>query len=322
MRRWLLGGLIAGIAMPVWADPPVDALQWLNRVTAAAKSVSYTGTFIYQSGAKTEISRITHLAEAGHELERLEVLDGSPREVLRDNDVVKCFLPESRLLIVERRKGHHGQTFPALLPASLTGLTEHYTIRKGSTARVAGLESQAILIEPKDDLRYGHQFWIDSGSGLLLKAGLINERGETLETFAFTDLRVGGPVDRNALKPHVDTEGGDWTVRDVRTSESRGDNSPWQFRAQLPGFRKVMGMKRQGQPDMPEMTHVVFSDGLAAISVFIEPLNGRTPETGAFAMGAVNVFKRVAGDYVFVVMGDVPPTSLKKLAEGIEVKSK
>ena len=252
-------------------------------------------------------------------MERIEVLDGSPREVLRFNDEVKCFLPENRLLIIEQR-GAARQTFPALLPAGLASLAEYYTIRKGTTSRVAGFDSQAILIEPKDDLRYGHQFWVDTHSGLLLKAGLINERGDPLETFAFTELRIGGPVDQSSLKPRSDMQSGDWTVQNVRTA--RGGDDQWLFRVQLPGFRKVTGMRRQVRPDAPEMTHVVFSDGLAAVSVFIEPLAGSKPETGQFAMGPINVYKRTAGDYLLVVMGDVPPASLRKLADGIELKQK
>ena len=307
------------LAFPAWADAPADALQWLQRVAGAAQKLTYTGIFIYQSGAQTEVSRITHLVEAGNEMERIEVLDGSPREVLRFNDEVKCFLPEHRLLIVERR-GSSRQTFPALLPASLASLVEHYTIRKGTTSRVAGFDSQSILIEPKDDLRYGHQFWVDTRSGLLLKAALINERGEPLETFAFTELRIGGPVDRSALDPRSDMQSGEWQVHNVRTA--RGEDNQWLFRTQLPGFRKVMGMRRQVRPDTPEMTHVVFSDGLAAVSVFIEPLAGSKPVTGLFAMGAINAYKRVVGDHLLVVMGDIPPASVKKLADGIEAKRK
>ena len=320
MRRRLLAAA-AGLclALPAWADAPADALQWLGRVAEAARKLTYSGTFIYQSGARTETSRITHLVEAGDELERLEVLDGSPREVLRFNDEVKCFLTESRLLIIERR-GSSRQAFPALLPASLAGLTEHYTIRKGTTSRVAGFDSQLIIIEPKDDLRYGHHFWVDSRSGLLLKAGLIGERGDALETFTFTELHIGGPVDRKALRHGPDIAGSDWKVLNVRTTQ--GEDGQWLFRTQLPGFRKVLAMRRQVRPDMPEMTHLLFSDGLAAVSVFIEPLAGSKPETGLFAMGTINIYKRIVGDHLLVVMGDLPPLSLKMLAEGMEAKSK
>ena len=317
MKRWLAASLMALSALPAAAEAPPDALQWLHRITESAQRLTYTGTFIYQSGAKTEVSRITHVVEAGDELERLEVLDGSPREVLRHNDEVKCILPESHLVIVERRSSNR-QAFPALLPASLAGLTEHYTIRKGATARVAGFDSQSILLEPKDGLRFGHQFWIDARSGLLLKAVVMDENGQMLETFAFTELRIGGPVDRNALKSHLDLAGGEWKIVDVRTT--RADDNQWQLRTPLPGFRKVMGMRRQVRSDMPEMTHLVFSDGLAAVSVFIEPLAGSKPETGPFTLGTINIYKRIVGDSLLVVMGDLPPASLKRLADGMEHK--
>lgn len=321
MRR-LLAGCIVGLTLSssLHAEIPVDALQWLQRVTAAAQKLTYTGTFIYQSGSQTETSRITHLFEAGNELERIEVLDGSPREVLRRNDEVKCYLPESRLMIVEKRGAR--QSFPALLPASMAGLVEHYAIRKGGMGRVAGQESQSILIEPKDEFRYGHQLWIDTQSGLLLKAGLVNERGESLESFVFTELRIGTPVDKEALKPRSSSD--DWKVHNVRASEAKGDGGQWQFRTPLPGFRKISGMRREAQGDMPEMTHLIFSDGLAAISVFIEPMAGRKDkaEIGHFAMGAINIYKRIVGDHLLVAMGDVPQLALKRLADGVEQRRK
>lgn len=307
------------LALPVWAESPADAMRWLRRVAEAPRKLTYTGTFIYQRGARTETSRITHLVDRGNELERIEVLDGSPRQVFRFNDEVKCFLPESRLLVVERRNSSR-QTFPAsaLVLAGLGKLSEHYTISKGETGRVAGFESQAISIEPKDDLRYGHQFWIDTRTGMLLKAGLLDTNGEPIETFAFTELRIGGPVDRKMLKARPDKAGRDWKVVDVRTTN--GDDDRWAFKAPLAGFRKVMGMRRQMRPDVPAMNHIVFSDGLAAFSVFIEPLTGNKPETGPFAMGTINVYKRIVDEHLLVVMGDLPPASLKLVADGMEMK--
>jgi sigma-E factor negative regulatory protein RseB len=321
MSARLIAALVGlWLALPVRAEAPADALDWLYRVAEAPRKLTYTGTFIYQSGSRTETSRITHLVDHGNELERIEVLDGSPRQVLRINDEVKCYLPESHLLVVERRSAGR-QTFPALLPASLAGLAEHYTIRKGATGRVAGFDSQSILIEPKDRLRYGHQFWIDAKTGIPLKAGLMDERGEPIETFAFTELRIGGPVDRKALKERPSMADGEWKTVNVRTRS--GDDDDWLFKTPLAGFRKVMGMRRQMHVGLPEMTHLVFSDGLAAFSVFIEPLSSSAkPETGQFAMGTVNIYKRVADGHLLVVMGDLPPASLKAVAEGMEMKKK
>ncbi len=324
MKRWLLCGvccLSLLLVLPVRAEPQ-DGLFWLGRVMTAARELNYSGTFVYRNGGHAETSRITHLVEGGREFERLEVLDGSPREVIRNHDEVKCYLPESRTLIVEKRGQRSG--FPVLLPTSLAGLAEFYAIRKGAPGRVAGRDSQTIFIEPKDDVRYGHQFWVDMESGLLLKAGMLNERGETIETFAFTQLQVGGSFDREALKSKFGAQSGGWRVSHMQASEARGKDETWQFKVQLPGFRKLAGMKRTAQianPAQAESVHMVFSDGLAAISVFIEALPEK-PELGATSLGAINVYQRAIGEQLIVAMGEVPPATLKKFADGIEPKRK
>lgn len=319
VRLALLGGLC--FMPPLAAQAQGDAMQWLQRASQAAQKLSYSGTFVYQSGGIAETSRITHLVDAAGEAERLEVLDGSPREVVRINDEVKCYLPENRTVIVERRPARRG--FPALLPASFGGgIGENYMVKKGAAGRVAGLDTYSIVIEPRDELRYGHQWWVDAQSGLLVKASRIGEGGEALETFAFTELRIGGPIDREAIKPAARMRTQDWHVQQSRATDSKADEGTWNFRVALPGFRKISGMKRQVRADAPPGTHWVFSDGLAAISVFIDPLAASQPETGLFRMGAVNVYKRLLGDYLVVVMGDVPHATLQRLGDGIEARRK
>ncbi len=319
----LCAAMAAALVSPAEATPQNDALSWLNRLSAAAHRLNYSGTFVYQNGAISETSRIIHLVDGGNELERLEVLDGSAREVVRTNDEVKCYLPDSQLLIVERRSQQRG--FPALLPAGLMELGDYYVVRKGATGRVAGFDSQSIVLEPRDEFRYGHSFWVHSDSGLLLKAGMVDERGQVLESFAFTQLQIGGLIDRQSLKSRYDSAdrgAQDWRIDQIQTQEARAEDSSWQFRTPLPGFRRVAEMKRPARPGAPESTHVVFSDGLAAISVFIEPLAGLAPApvNGFSTMGAVNIYKRVSGDYLLVVMGEVPVISLKRLGDGIEAK--
>ncbi|MCZ7654832.1 MAG: hypothetical protein M5R42_11940 [Rhodocyclaceae bacterium] len=67
-------------------------------------------------------------------------------------------------------------------------LNDHYLIRKGDVSRVAGLDSQLIVLEPKDALRYGHHLWAEVNSGLILKARIVDERSETIEQFALNQL--------------------------------------------------------------------------------------------------------------------------------------
>jgi sigma-E factor negative regulatory protein RseB len=314
---------------PVWSQVgsrQQEALQWLQRVAMATQNLSYSGTFVYRNGSQSETSRIVHFSSEGRQKEKLEVLDGSPREVIRENDEVKCYLPESRLMIVEQRSAR--RTFPALPPGSLAGLGEHYSVRKGGTARVAGYDSQIVRLEPRDPWRYGHQFWVERETGLLLKAEMFDARGEVLESLAFTELRLGQPPSPDALKSrHADAVGNAWQIRLGRARDLR-DPGPWLFRTDLPGFRRQAAMQRSisggDGSDERVALHWVYSDGLAAMSVFISPLRGG--ESGVDgtvqASGAMSVIKRVVDGHLVVVMGDVPPASVMHFAEGIGVKGK
>lgn len=310
------------LAVPAHADSHGDAAAWLQKMAVAAQKLNYTGTFTYQSGGNSETSRITHVVDEEGEREKLEVLDGSPREVVRTNDEVMCFLPEDKVVIVERRRQY--KAFPALLPSSIGSLGEHYQIRKGEAARIAGFDSQLIMLEPRDKLRYGHMLWAETNSGLLLKARMVNEKNEPIEQFAFTQLQIGGTIDRESLKPKYGARGAAWRVQDARASETGPAAGDWVFKAQPSGFRKSAGMKRQAAQAGIETTHFVFSDGLASISVFIEPLGDRQEkaEPATYSAGAINVYKRVVARHLLTVLGEVPPATLKRLGDGIEPRKK
>jgi len=303
------------------ADVPTDPLNWLGRISSAAHKLNYTGTFIYQSGKSVETSRIAHLVENGAEYEKLEALDGSPREVVRNNDEVQCFLPDQKLVIVDQSSAR--RSFPARLPASPSALAENYRIRKGEVVRIAGLESQQIILEPKDDFRFGHQLWADMASGLLLRARLIGEKGESVEQFAFNEVQIGAPVDKEKLKPRF-SHAADWRVVQARGSEVRVEDTGWVFRNSIPGFRQVVSVLRPARgKERGEAYHVLFSDGLAAVSVFIEPVPAKAhAQSGMSTSGAVNIFRRHVADHLITVLGEVPPRTLVRIADGVEMRKR
>lgn len=320
------GGLSASVPAQV-VPGQGDALVWLQKVSTAARQLNYSGTFVFQNGARSETSRIVHVAAGGNQFERLEVLDGSPREVIRHNDEVTCYLPEKRLVVIEKRSPRN--SFPALLPASLAGLGEHYQIRKGANMRVAGRESQIIKLEPRDAWRFGRQFWIDQENGLLLKAEVLSGQGESLESLSFTEVHIGVPTGADAARQGA-TDGErvrDWEVRKPRVQELR-EESRWQFRSELPGFHRQSAMLRSSgrlsDGDARDVKHWVFSDGLAAVSVFISPLTGTTEVTDGEleTMGAISVIKRVIDGHKVVVMGDAPATAIRHFAAGIGTRSR
>jgi sigma-E factor negative regulatory protein RseB len=295
-----------------------EGLAMLQRMAQASRQLTYSGTFVYKSGNRMETSSIAHALVEGREVERIAVLDGSPREVIRDGNEIKCFFPEENRVIIENNTSR--RHFPALLPIGMGRLLDHYVVRSGGAGRIAGVDSQRVMLEPRDMFRYRHEFWMDAASGLLLKASIIDERGEALESFAFTQLKIGGPLERDALRARFAS--GHEHMQRVQAVEVTGEDQGWTFRAGLPGFHKISAMTRQMAPDKPSSLHVLFSDGVASISVFIEPATESQEAEGLTNIGPVNVYRRQAGGSRLVVMGEVPAFSVKRFGDGIERKHK
>jgi len=318
----LMGAALLLVAGVVSAQPltPPEATAWLQRIASSARQLNYAGTFVYQHGDVVETSRIVHLVEPGGEIEKLETLDGPRREVVRTADLVFTFHPDDKSLRVERRR--QGRSFPQLLPDQLTAITEHYDIRKAEVERVAGLEAQALVLEPRDSLRYGHKFWADTNSGLLLKAKMIGERHHTMELFAFTQIQIGGSIARDLLKPSFAMPP---NPPPLATGPDVTDTG-WNIGNQPSGFRRVLEVRRGREGvSNASLIHIVLSDGLAAISVFIEPVSARSkglPDGRLIQQGAIHIFTRVVGDQRVTVLGETPAHTVMQIANSLSPKTK
>lgn len=322
-----LVGASARAETPAAADNQ-DAQAWLKKIQVAAQRLNYSGTFVYQQGNQMRTSRITHVLDGGNELEKLEILDGHQREYIRSNDEVICYVPETRTLQVEKRVTR--DVFPAILGATPAELAEHYTVRKAETGRVAGHDCQAIVLEPKDNLRYGYKLWADKASGLLLRAQTLNDKREVVEQIAFTQVAIGN-IERSRVKPSFANTSG-WRVEHTVTSQT--SLAGWSVGALPPGFRKVREVKRlvpdaaaegatpvAAQAASREVGQMIFSDGLAAISVFIEPGSYSRTE-GTLQQGALSILGKRYGEHWLTVVGEVPPAAIRQVANSIEYKSK
>lgn len=315
----LLGLCAAGPAVGADAAESQDGLAWLKKMASASRQLNYVGTFVYRNSRQTETSRIAHFNNsAGGEFEKLETLDGPPREIIRTNDQVTCYLPNSKTVLVEKRIPRR---FPAMLPEHLTGVPESYAVRMQGTDRVAGHECQVIVLEPRDKLRYGHYFCAETKSGLPLRARSLGEKSETLESFAFTELTIGRDFSRELVKSRYAAKARDWKVdrSAIPVAETPGDTG-WTLASQLPGFRKMSEFKRSIAGRSGTVAHIVFSDGLAAISVFIEPMPGPRPVPHLSHQGAVNIYTRQVAEYMVTALGEVPAATVMQLAKSLELK--
>jgi sigma-E factor negative regulatory protein RseB len=313
MSRALGAWLLCACAGVAQAQASPEALEWLRRIYQATEKLSYSGTFVYQQADRSETSRITRRTDAGGSVEKLEVLDGPPREVVRTRDEIRCYLPDSHTVKVDRRRDL--RSFPALLPAQVQGLGEYYTISMGETRRIAGYDCQAIVLAPRDELRYGYQLWADVQTGMLLKARAFNRNGETVEQFAFTQLAIG-PVPRERVRPRAVARS--WRVEQAAVAPTDLAQAGWTVSAELPGFRKVVEITRVLRESRP-VGQVVYSDGLAAVSVFIEPLAGRAdmPPMGLASMGAVHVYTREVANHLVTVVGETPAASVQRIGNTV-----
>jgi sigma-E factor negative regulatory protein RseB len=300
----------------VTGDTSAEAMTLLRKIYHATEKLSFSGTFVYQQGERTETSRITRLAGPGGDIERVEVLDGMPREIIRTRDTVRCYLPESQTVKVERRTD--ARTFPAMLPERVTDLASNYTITRGEKARIGGFNCEAVMLTPKDDLRYGYKLWSDIKTGMLLKARIFNRKGETVEQFSFTQLAIGN-VSRDMVKArHAALN---WHIEDAAVAPANLGRSGWNMNAELPGFRKIIEVTRSLGESRPA-AQMVYSDGLAAVSVFIEPLAGRTEavQPGPSSLGAFQIYTREVANHVVTVVGEAPAASVQRIAAGVEFR--
>jgi len=290
-----------------------EALALLQKIAGAARQLSYTGTFVYQHGDQVESSRITHFADSSGEYEKLETLDGPKREVVRNNNDIWTFDAERQAVRHERRQQRKG--FPALLPDQLSHLTDFYLVRKGEQERIAGYVVQALLLQPRDDFRYGHKLWADVTTGLLLKARMLDEKNHLIEQFVFTQLTINNGVTRESVRSSLDTH--DWKVEPPNTGPKPADTG-WMVKTQAPGFKKIMEMKRFKLGSQTPVAHLVYSDGLAAVSVFVEPLpTTRKFQEGLTHQGAVNIYTRPLPDQLVTVLGEVPALTVTQMANSV-----
>lgn len=315
--------VVLGLSVPAFCADLTEqesGLSWLRKMASASRQLNYSGTFIYRHGNDVEASRIVHFVNAGGgEFEKLETLDGPPREVIRTNDQVTCYLPNSRTVLIEKRSGRR---FPSLLPAQLTnGIAEHYTVRQTGMDRTAAYDCQVVVLMPKDRLRYGHEFCAEASSGLPLRAKTFDENGAVLESFAFTDVRLGGKFDRDKVQSRYAAESKDWTIgRAAGPSSGHPGRTGWVLARELPGFRKVTESKRSIAGRGATVSHLVYSDGLAAVSVFIEPLPKSRPPRSLSHQGAVNIYVRLVEDHMVTALGEAPAETVMTIANSLEYR--
>jgi len=315
-------GLLLGashLAAAAENTPTGEGMRLLNQMANAARNLNYGGTFVYRHGSQIETSRIWHLRDGNNDYERMETLDGPPREIVRTNEEVTCYYPGTKTAKTERFLS--ARRFPAVVSEQLASIVANYTVRKGPVARIAGHDCQITVLEPRDNLRYGHVFCSELKSGLPLRAKTVNERNETVETFVFTQVDIGIDIPRDKVQPSYNATAPGWKIEQSALRQHAEADRRWSVVSTPPGFRKVSELQRtiQGR----SAAQLVFSDGLAAVSVFVEPaVAGARGAQELSKQGAINIFTRSHPDHVVTALGEAPASTVMQFANSVVLRSK
>jgi sigma-E factor negative regulatory protein RseB len=298
-QGWLV---IAGLLAVSGAARADTALEWLNRAAVAAKHQNYSGVYVYHHGERIEVMRVLHRMDASVEKEKVEVLDGMPRLFLRLNNDVYCHLPDGKHVRLERNVPR--RFFPSLLPAQPANLLEYYDVKLGGTAHVAGHLCQVVTLEPRDGYRFSYSLWLDKQTGLPLKSHTINSNGAVLSMFVFSEIQIGKAPDDRLF--HNDLAGK--SIQEA--SSDKPVDAAWDV-TPPPGFQLVQEAIRTLPGKKMPVTHLVFSDGLSVLSMFIEPTDSQEQGLrGLSAEGAIGIYAREVDGYTVTTVGEVPSMAL------------
>jgi sigma-E factor negative regulatory protein RseB len=333
--NWLIPCALVGamLALPQRSLGAEDPRDWLEKMNQALATRNYDGTFFHLSEGRVETMRIVHRVRSGVVMERLQSLDGSGREFVRNNDELTCYLPDQHTVLVEPRQDHG--PFLGSLPQFGASVNDFYRIEALPPTHILGRPARVIAVNPKDQFRFGYRLWLDEKTAMPLKTQLCDSHGQVLEQIFFARLDMPETIPDSDLAPTVHTDGMRWVRQGPSRDTASAALSAYRASELPPGFRlTVQGAQTLGGASVPA-SHLVYSDGLATVSVFIE--SPRDPATGAAVppdasppeppmqglarVGSGYAFSTVVQGHQVTAVGEVPAQTVEFIAHSVKIYS-
>jgi sigma-E factor negative regulatory protein RseB len=299
------------------AEHGADARDMVRQMAMATKTLSYDGTFVYLRGNNLTSMRVIHKGGPGGERERLISTTGTAKEVIRTDQEVQCFFPGDRSVMVEKR--HAGGLLGPGVPQPIEKVSDNYDYRILGGDRVAGRPTWVIGIESKRKDLYGYRLWIDTTTKLMLKSEALDSTGSVLEQVLYTEIAFPKEISDELLKPSVTGQGYTWHTHEPSHQVAAEDVLPkWQVQWLPEGFSMQGHQAHELKTGGEHVDHMVFTDGLATVSVFFEKLKSEKDKIeGLSTFGAVNTFSTVTGPYQVTVVGELPSATIQRIASSV-----
>lgn len=302
----LLSLLLSGwFIVPAHAD---EAQDWLTRLGQAEQQQSFHGTFVYERNGSFSTHNIWHRVQDGKVRERILQLDGSAQEVVRVDGRTQCV---SGLLMAGLGDSPNSAA-RTLDPQKLKNWYELAVIGK---SRVAGRPAVIVSLKPRDQHRYGFELHLDKETGLPLKSLLLNDKGQLLERFQFTELNTSDVPSDIELQAGADCKA--IALDSDKASAGKAAQS-WRSDWLPAGFELTSSTSRKDPQTKTQVSSLMYDDGLARFSVFLEPLNGASVVDTRTQLGpTVAVSRRLTtpnGDIMITVVGEIPIGTAERIA--------
>ena len=290
--------------------------QLLAKMNQTLERGNYEGTFVFMHNGNVETMSIVHGYSEDGVREKLVSLTGDKREVIRDQDVLTCIWPRDKLVVIETASDSHG--IPSSLPSDLDELAIHYKLTKVGQARIAGHDCTIVKIEPLDEFRYGHKLCIEKEQGMVLESKTFDALGNTIENMMFTSFQMRDSVPENLFQPSVHLNDYTWKTASVELNGELQPDQAWKIEDLPPGFSLRSATRRLMSASNNPVQHMVLTDGLASVSVFISKVDD--PEhmyRGAHTKGVINAYARDLNQHQITVVGEVPESTVKMIGSSI-----
>ncbi len=297
---------------PVLASD-TDPAAWLQRMTSAVQTTNYEGTVLRIQDGNVEALKVVHTVSDGVIREKVVAQDGNGLEIIRNGNEVHCILPDRKTVLVEEWDDQ--STLFSTLPSSKIRFGAEYDVSYVREDRVAGRKTIMIAIRPHDEYRYGHRIWLDIETGFPLQTQLIAGDGSAVEQVKFAEITLNAEVQASALAPSYSTDSYQWFNRQAR-HESRSVDTDWVSDNLPQGFKAISLHEEKMRGNDEFVTHILYSDGLANVSVFIAESTAESAK-GPSRVASSNSFSVVSDGRSITAVGEVPAATVEQIARSM-----
>ena len=303
--------LVAAVLLPgpLFAEQMESAHDLMARMAKASRELNYSGVFTYEHRGNLTSAKLIHEVREGKIYERLLHMDGTQRDAVSRSDNLDCLRTGDMLLRGNAYKINN---------ENYSRLKDFYEFHIKGDGRIANRQVSMVHVLPRDRYRYGYVVAIDKESGLLLQSVLMSHTGKPLERFQFVDISIG------ESRPEMDSQikgdqFGNIDQADCVESNRKVDipQSMWQLNWLPPGF--VLASYQSPGEDGQES--LMYTDGLAVFSIFIDSVQGNTlPPVDAKLGATVAVLTKAdinGHQYAICVVGEIPRGTANQVASAI-----